>query len=271
MRIIRVFPRKTAATPDDALARVNCQPGLFDEADEVHISVAFTWDLPLAERLERMWKHVAPVRIGGPATGEAGGDFVPGRYVKRGYVLTSRGCPNRCWFCSVWRREGTAIRELSITEGRNVLDDNLLACSDEHVRAVLAMLARQKRSGRIEFTGGLEAARLQPWHVEALRSLRPKQMFFAYDTPDDLEPLRAAGRMLLDAGFTTTSHALRAYVLCGYPGDTFAGAGKRMAETLSAGFMPMAMLYRDKSGARSSDWMRWQRKWARPAIISMAS
>lgn len=271
MRIIRVFPRKTAATPDDALVRVAEPPGLFDEADEVHISVAFTWDLPAAEKLERMWRHVAPVRIGGPATGEAGGDFVPGRYVKRGYVLTSRGCPNRCWFCSVWRREGAEIRELPITEGWNVLDDNLLACSDEHIRDVFRMLNGQKSNGRIQFTGGLEAVRLKPWHVDALRELRPKQMFFAYDTPDDLEPLKVAGRMLLDAGFTTTSHALRAYVLCGYLGDSFSAAGKRMAETMAAGFMPMAMLYRDQRGERSTDWMKWQRKWARPAIISMAS
>jgi len=270
-RIIRVFPRRTTATPTDDLVRVGVGPGLFDEADEVHVSVTFTWDLPAAEKLAKAWESVAPVRIGGPATGEAGGDFTPGRYVKEGYVLTSRGCPNRCWFCSVWRREGTEIRELPITAGWNVLDDNLLACSDKHIRSVFEMLAGQKSNGRIQFTGGLEAARLKPWHVEALRELRPKQMFFAYDTPDDLEPLREAGRMLLGAGFTTTSHALRAYVLCGWPKDTFDEAIRRMRETQEAGFMPMAMLYRDKDGKRDKEWMRWQREWARPAIIAKAS
>lgn len=45
-RIIRVFPRRTTATPDDELVRVQETPSLFDEADEVHISVAFTWDIP---------------------------------------------------------------------------------------------------------------------------------------------------------------------------------------------------------------------------------
>lgn len=266
-KIIRVFPRRTAATPVDALVRIGKAPEMFEEADEVHISVAFTWDLPLAERLAKYWSWVAPVKIGGPATGEAGGDFVPGRYVKRGYVLTSRGCPNRCWFCSVWRREGGEIRELPITEGWNVLDDNLLACSDQHILNVFEMLRGQKSNGRIQFTGGLEAARLKLWHVEALRELRPKQLFFAYDTPDDLGPLREAGRMLLDTGFTTTSRALRAYVLCGYPGDSFNSAENRMKQTMEAGFMPMAMLYRGSSGERSRDWMKWQRKWARPAII----
>jgi hypothetical protein len=162
------------------------------------------------------------------------------------------------------------LRELPITEGRNVLDDNLLACSDEHIRRVFDMLKGQKKVGRIEFTGGFEAKRLKQWHVEALLELRPKQMFFAYDTPDDLEPLQRAGRMLIDAGFTTASHTLRAYVLCGYPQDTFEAAGKRMREAMNAGFMPMAMLYRDKTGNRELEWMRWQRKWARPAIIAKA-
>ncbi|KKK96436.1 hypothetical protein LCGC14_2662800, partial [marine sediment metagenome] len=77
MRIIRVFPRRTKATPTDPL--VYCgPPDLFAEADEIHISVAFTWDLPEAEKLVREWHNIAHVKIGGPATGESGGDFVFG-------------------------------------------------------------------------------------------------------------------------------------------------------------------------------------------------
>ena len=268
MRIIRVFPRKTNATPVDDLVRIGTEPGLFDVADEVHVSCTFTWDLPFAERLAKAWSCVAPVRIGGPATGEAGGVFVPGRYVKQGYVLTSRGCPNRCVFCRVWRREGQEVRELQITDGWNLLDDNLLACSEEHQRAVFAMLKRNKKAGPVQFTGGLEAKRLEPWHVEVLRDLKPKQLFFANDTPDDLEPLQRAGRMLLDGGFTTASHALRAYVLCGWPADTLDAAKIRMQQTIDAGFLPMAMLYRDNSGRRDPNWQKWGRQWARPSIAA---
>lgn len=264
-RIIRVFPRKTKATPDDHMAVVNKPPGFFDEADEVHISVTWTYDLPLAEKLAKQWEHVAPVKMGGPATGMAGSNFTPGMYVKKGYVITSRGCPNRCWFCSVWKREGAEIRELPITEGWNLLDDNLLACSDDHIKAVFKMLSKQKEA--VQFTGGLEAARLKPWIAKEMKALKPKQLFFAYDTPDDLEPLREAGSMMLKSGFTTASHALRAYVLCGYKGDTFESAEKRIHETMAAGFVPMAMLYRDEKGKVDKEWSRWQRRWARPAII----
>lgn len=270
-RIMRVFPRRTKATPDDNLVCVGWPSiiELITPWTEAHISVTFSWDVELAERMAEVWQSWADgrtVKIGGPAMGEAGGDFEPGVYIRQGYTITSRGCPNRCWFCSVWKREGATVRELPIRDGWNVLDDNLLACSEDHVRAVFAMLKRQER--RAEFTGGLEAARLKPWHVELLRDLKPKQVFFAYDTPDDLEPLRQAGRMLLAAGFTTTSHQLRSYVLIGYPKDTFDAAEKRLTETVDAGFIPMAMLYRDAKGETGADWRTFQRRWARPAIIA---
>lgn len=265
-QLARVFPRRTKATPIDSLAFTD-PPGLFlPEISEVHVSVTFSWDLPRAETLAEQWRHVAPVTMGGPACGTRGEAFEPGMYLRPGYVITSRGCPNRCWFCSVWKREGGGVRELSITEGSNVLDDNLLACSDDHVRVVFAMLATQKE--RIHFTGGLEAARLRPWHVDALRALRPKQLFFAYDTPDDLEPLRAAGHALRAGGFTTTSKALRAYVLIGYPRDSLADAARRLQETIDAGFVPMAMLWRDydQKSEPAHPWRQLQRAWARPAI-----
>jgi hypothetical protein len=268
MKLVRVFPRRTKATPTDALAFVG-PPDMFVEADRVHISVTFSWDIPTAELLEKEWRRIAPVEIGGPATGQRGGNFTPGLYLKNGYVITSRGCPNTCWFCSVWKREG-AVRELPITEGWNVLDDNLLACSDAHIRGVFAMLKKQKH--RVQFTGGLEPARLRPWHVRELVALKPKEMFFAYDGPEDREPLFEAGKLLLRNGFTRQSHILRAYVLIGYPKDTIAQAETRLTECMAAGFLPMAMLYRDAgdtAGNRDETWAKFQRFWARPASVNL--
>jgi hypothetical protein len=265
MKIIRVFPRRTNATPTDELAYIG-GPTLFSEADAVHISVTFSWDLPEAERLEREWRRIAPVSIGGPATGQRGEEFTPGLYLKKGYVITSRGCQNRCWFCSVWRREGEAIRELPITDGWNVLDDNLLACSENHIRAVFAMLGRQGR--RPFFTGWLEAAQLKPWHIEELAKLKPAEMFFAYDGPEDREPLYEAGKLLKAAGFKMC-HPLRAYVLIGYPGDTFEQAEERLYDCMKAGFMPMAMLYRNETGERDPAWIRFTWPWMRPAVMSV--
>lgn len=265
MRIIRVFPRKTKATPTDDLVRFGI-PGIFDEADEIHVSVTFTYDLSRAEWLAKQWAHIAPVRIGGPATGEKSGDFAPGMYLKPGYVITSRGCPNRCWFCSVPEREGP-VRELPITEGWNVLDDNFLACSKDHIRAVFSMLKRQPE--KTQFTGGLEAKVLKDWHIDLLADLKPQRVFFAYDTEDDYDPLVAAAEKIFSAGFLSkASNNIRAFVLMGFRGDTFVDAERRCRAVLETGMFPMAMVWRDYDGRRDPEWIKFAWPWSRPASIN---
>lgn len=269
MRIARVFPSRTSMTPNDELAFVNCQPPLLTlpEIDEVHVSVTFTWDMRRGEQLAEQWRAVGvPVKVGGVAYGKPSGEFVPGMYVKKGAIITSRGCPNHCWFCSVPKREG-GLRELPVQDGWNVLDDNLLACSDEHIKAVFEMLERQPH--KPIFTGGLEAKILKPCHAEALRSLKPERVYFAYDTPDDYEPLVMAGRMMRDAGHTVSSHTMCCYCLIGFPGDTFSRAEMRLIDAIKAGFMPYAMLYRDQSGKRDPGWMKFQREWLRGRIVGV--
>lgn len=164
------------------------------------------------------------------------------------------------------KREGYKLRELPIKDGWNVLDDNLLACSDDHVNAVFDMLARQKE--RPEFTGGLEAKILQPWHAERLHEIKTARMYFAYDTPDDYEPLMYAGRLLQEKGFKMSSHIMCCYVLIGYKGDTFEKAEKRLTDTIKAGFVPYAMLFKDKDGNTDTEWAKFQRVWCRPQIVT---
>lgn len=49
-KIARVFPRKTKATPTDELAFTDFQPPFtLPEVEEIHISVAFTYDMRKAE------------------------------------------------------------------------------------------------------------------------------------------------------------------------------------------------------------------------------
>ena len=117
-RIARVFPRKTNASPDDSLCFFGAPPDELD-VDEVHISWVFSYDDQIVDKLAEQWRHVAPVKIGGPANGDRGEEFTPGLYLKKGYTITSRGCPNKCWFCDVHKREGT-IRELKINTGNNL-------------------------------------------------------------------------------------------------------------------------------------------------------
>jgi hypothetical protein len=261
-KIARVFPSKTAGSPDDLLAFFG-PPGLFPpDVDEVHISVAFTWDRQRASVLADDWFPIAPVKIGGPGwSNEAGADFVPGMYLKNGFTITSRGCPNRCKHCAVHIRE-PRLRELQICEGNIVQDDNLLACSERHIKSVFRMLGRQRRLPDLR---GLEAKLLRDWHVDLFCYTWPSALWFAYDEPADYEPLITAGRKLWEAGFD--NRRLFSYVLIGQPGDTIGSAETRLRQTWRAGFMPFAMLWRDETGYRDPAWIHWSRPWKRPAAI----
>ncbi|MDR1762776.1 MAG: DUF4406 domain-containing protein [Dysgonamonadaceae bacterium] len=266
----RIFPRRTNATPDDDMVAINRTPDLFSAIcppDEVHIDCTFTWDIPVATFLFEQWQKAGfNTKIGGVAFGERGENFVAGMYLKRGYVITSRGCPNNCWFCTVPKREGRQIRELPIVDGYNILDDNLLATSDSHFNAVIDMLKRQKE--RPIFSGGLEAKILTENRAKMILDLNPKEMFFAYDTPDDYEPLVEAGKLLQRLGYRKASQIARCYVLIGGKRDTFEQAEKRVLQAWDAGFFPMAMLFRDKQGDYDKDWRRFQRQWANPTIVA---
>lgn len=211
---------------------------------------------------------VAPVKIGGPAYNETEGEFVPGRYVKHGYVITSRGCVNRCWFCSVWKRNPELV-ELPVTEGWNILDDNLLATSESHQQAVFDMLLVQPE--KATFTGGLDPKLFTEWHLSQLERIKAQSFFFAYDTKDDLDAIVNATNILRLSNYGKSkmrNHMAQCYCLIGYPGDSFNEAEHRLNFIKKIGLTPMAMLYRDyTTGKADRQWRQFQRSWARPAAI----
>lgn len=257
-KIIRVFPRRNAMTPIDGTTE---PPGLFREpADEVHISVAFTWDIPAAEELKRQWEaHYPVVKIGGPAYGDPGGEFVPGRYVRDGVVFTSRGCPRRCDFCLVPKREGK-IRELEIKEGYVVQDNNLLACSDAHIDRVFQMLGKQKKAA--EFAGGLDPNRITRKTAEKLRGLRISQMFIGFDEWTDRNAFDRAMDLLKDF----PRDKKRVFVLIGRDGIDQDQA--RLEYAYNAGGLPFAQLFQpdDRRIEYSKEYRDLSRVWSRPAI-----
>jgi len=278
MTLARVFPRRTNATPRDEYAFIGYPPlecFIPSHIDEIHVSVTFSWDLPEARRIQHAWQalQIAPVHLGGPVFEQsssisAAGEFVPGRYLAKGYTITSRGCPNHCWFCEVPRREGM-LHELEIKPGNKVLDNNLLACSESHVRAVFKMLETQKDA---ILSGGLEARLLKPWHIELFEQAHIKEAFFAYDTPDDLPALKEASRLLRQSAWHR-DYKCRCYVLCGYPGDTLEAAEQRCLKLLRLGFYPFAMYYRAPSDTsprllKPRAWQDLCCTWTRPACIN---
>ncbi len=241
-------------------------PGLFVSQryyDEIHISVAFTWDIEKANYLKEQWGMIAPVKIGGPAIdGESSNGFGPGMYLKKGITITSRGCPNRCPWCFV----NSPLKELEDIQSGNVIqDNNILACSKSHLNKVFQMLSRQHS---IRFAGGLEPRRIKYDIVERLRSLRIKELWLSCDHEGAIKDLLKASYLLRKY---FKRYKLRCYVLIGFKEDTIKKAEQRLVKAWELGFLPFAMLYRNKQGGYpkpEKEWRQFQRTWTRPAAIA---
>jgi hypothetical protein len=261
LKIARVFPRKTNYSPTDEHAFFG-PPDLFTPRyDKIRISVAFTWDIPRAVELANAWRSLGEIQIGGPGVdGESEEEFTPGLYLTPGKIVTSRGCPNRCSWCFIHQQ----LKELHIHEGNDIIDNNVLACSEEHLDALFAMLRSQRQ---IRFSGGLEAARITPRIVERFRGVRIADLFLAYDDSSRARFLERAADLLVPV---FKRDRVFCYVLIGFAGDTIAAAEERLRYVWDLGLMPFAMLYRERSGAYPeprAEWMAFRHLWIRPAII----
>lgn len=263
---IRVFPARNKWTPDDAMAFVG-EPPLFRPGTPdtpVYVSATFTWQRRRAEQLAGSWgMYYRKVCLGGPAYDDPGGEFTPGMFLKHGCTITSRGCPKKCGWCKVPAAEG-ALRLLPITPGWIVQDNNLLACPENHLRAVFEMLRSQER--RIYFNGGLDKHFLKPWHRQLFESIKIGELWFACDTAGDFYHLQKVREILPNVPM----RKLRCYTMIGYEGEKLFDAERRIERVFEMGFMPFSQLYQPPTANEpinlySDEWKKLNRKWCRPA------
>jgi len=262
--IIRVFPYRTSFTPNDEMAFVGYPPFHHpgDRKTPVHISVIFKWWRAEAERIAASWRdHYDAVILGGPAYGDLGDNFEPGKYLKLGCTITSRGCVKHCGWCP---EKDRPLWELpNVADGWIVQDSNLLACSERHVRKVFDMLRRQPYPAK--FSGGLDKYFLKKWHRELFDSIRIDELWFACDLTSDLPQLEKAAEIL--EGIPIDKK--RCYTMIGYDHapEPLEQAEKRMERVLELGFLPFCQLYKPDEGVKiyPEEWKAMQRKWARPA------
>jgi hypothetical protein len=233
---------------------------MIPDHDEVHISCIFTWDRTECESLSEAWQDVTdkPVKLGGVAYGSSCKDFIPGLYIRDEITFTSRGCDNCCPWCVVPKMEGV-LRELPITPGRWVQDNNFLQTSRTHKEKVFDMLRSQQR---ICFKGGLDSRLVDDHFVRAIQGLHIEELWTACDTSAAIPQSVDAIRRLARAGFSR--HKIYCYVLIG---DDMDENEDRCRAIYTAGAMPRAQLYRDFSEQKteySKEWRNFERMWQRP-------
>jgi len=266
MTILRVFPRRTALTPDDPLAIVGDPPLWRPTADEVHVSVTFTWDTEEGYRLADAWRQYYPVvKLGGPAFDAMPNGFTPGQYVKPCVTFTTRGCNNNCPWCLVPSREGRLAEIPDFAPGNVIQDNNILQAGPAHLERVGAMLRCQRRFA--VFSGGLEARLVDDRRADWLRGLRISEVFLAADTAGALGPLeRAIKRLALPR------RKCRVYVLIAYGDEDIEAARERLEAVWQLGGLPFAQLYQpaDYWINYPQPWKALARTWSRPAAMFAA-
>lgn len=244
-KIIRVFPAKTSHTPDDELVFIGPPPFpiLIPEANEVHVSVTFTWNREAGEKLYQMWNDIFPgkTKLGGPAFNSPNDDFISGLYLKQGVTRSTGGCIRNCDFCMVPEREGKFRLLDKIYPGNIVQDNNLIAAPMWHLKKVFEMLEKQSR---VSFTGGIDVRILTQEKADMFKKLKIETIFMSYDQEDQYEYLVKACEMLLPLKPARKS----AYVLVGYEGDTPEAAEERLRKAFNAGCYPYMMFYKDDHG-----------------------
>jgi len=268
MRILRVFPRRTSSTPKDELVVIGYPELWRPEVDEVHISCVFTWDKDYCEWLKREWSQYYPrVKIGGPAYGLNGDEFLAGRYIKKGITFTSRGCNFKCPWCLVPEIEGKFRVLKNIVPGNIIQDNNILLSNKDHLAKVFSMLKTQRA---IRFLGGLDVRLLKNWHVEELKSLSIKELWLALDSWDTEPQFTRAVEKLKRAGFSRNQ--IRCYVLAGFD-EPIQESKARLRFVYNGGALPFVQLYqaplsiKRMAGERFREDNLFIRKWSRPAII----
>ena len=177
----------------------------------LYLSIVFTWDLKEACSIAEKWleKKSKKVIAGGPAV-KAMPDFLPDIITIQDETIfpalsfhnplatfTTRGCPNKCAFCIVPKIEGE-LTELDGWPVRPIVcDNNMLGSSMQHFKY---SINRLKVLPFVDFNQGLDARKFTDEHAYLISTLRSSKVRFAFDSPEQEQPLRDALALSRNAG-----------------------------------------------------------------------
>lgn len=252
-------------------------PGMNE--DLVCVTSLFTYEAPTVIqtiRALRGWNRHVPIILGGVAASIVGEDIrkhFPSITLFQGYsqeldqcppdysinwhispqwqsysfVFTSRGCPNHCPYCAVWRVEphpwlNPNWKAHIHPEKPNVMisDNNLSAQPFDHIQAVCEFLIDQKKY--VMFDNGFDANYVTPELARLVARLKfvKRGMRLAFDRMADDGTFQAAVGMLTEAG--VSKHTLQAYILFNFM-DTPREAIYRATECVKLGVRPYPQQY----------------------------
>ncbi len=163
------------------------------------------------------------------------------------FTFTSRGCPNKCSYCSVWRIESKPLlvenwRDHIVDEKPCAMlsDNNLSATPTEHLYEVIDFLAKKKK--KVIFDNGFDVKHITEEMAHRLGKVKYTRsgMRTAFDRIEEDGVFQKAVEML-KAGGVAKSQIL-AYCLFNFT-DTPKEAYYRMGECKRLGIRPYPQQY----------------------------
>lgn len=163
------------------------------------------------------------------------------------YVFTTRGCPNRCPYCAVWRLEPEQwicpnFRDHIQESKPNVMisDNNLSSFPMEHIESVVK--AVNSKGKRAMFDNGFDCKHITEDMAKLLAKLRFARigMRLAFDRIEEDGVFQKAVATLIEAGVSKGN--IMAYVLFNFL-DTPQEANYRMRECRRMGIRPYPQQY----------------------------
>lgn len=194
----------------------------------LHVSVPFTWNLPIIrDELRQRDMEYDRVIVGGPAVKlmpryfdgmghVTTGSYYPGvlQKVNPYATRTTMGCIRKCSFCAVPQTEGPLVELQDWPDLPIICDNNLFAASEQHFDRVCDRLEHHTWC---DFNQGVDARLLNDHHAERLSRLRGAIVRLALDSSSTIDLWLAAYARLIRHGFPKSR--LRCYVLCGFKSD----------------------------------------------------
>ena len=183
------------------------------------------------------------------------------------YGFLTRGCPRACPVCIVAEKEGRAARKVadlgewwSGQKNIKLLDPNLLAYP-EH----MDLLGQLARSGAwVDFTQGLDARLLTEENIQAINTIKLKEIHFAWDSIAESGPVFRGLNLYQNHGKKNRhGHFATVYVLTNYD-TTITEDLFRIYMLRNMGFDPYVMIY-DKPHAPRE--IRLLQRWCNNRLI----
>lgn len=179
------------------------------------------------------------------------------------YGFLTRGCPRRCPFCVVSKKEGEkSVKVANLSEfwdGQKkikLLDPNILACKDHE--DLLYQLIDSK--AWVDFTQGLDIRLITQTNAELLKQIKIKNLHFAWDNPK--QDLTEKFKMFKNIS-GIDYRKLGVYVLTNY-WSTLDEDLYRIYTLRDLGYSPYVMIYNKQSASKT---IRHLQRWCNNRII----